>query len=144
MRETTDIHLATTDDDIAACAAVMLELRPHLAGIDFVARVRAQMDDGYELAFVRDGGAVVAVAGARLGHNLAWGRHLYVDDLVTAESARGRGHGGRLFDWLRARAAAAGCESLHLDSGVQRFPAHRLYLQKHMRISSHHFSLDLR
>jgi len=32
---------------------------------------------------------------------------------------------------------------LHLDSGVQRFSAHRFYLSKRMEISSHHFSLKL-
>ncbi|MGZ5001726.1 MAG: GNAT family N-acetyltransferase, partial [Chthoniobacterales bacterium] len=30
-----------------------------------------------------------------------------------------------------------------LDSGVQRFDAHRFYLMKRMKISSHHFSLEL-
>ncbi|MGZ5023946.1 MAG: GNAT family N-acetyltransferase, partial [Chthoniobacterales bacterium] len=32
---------------------------------------------------------------------------------------------------------------LTLDSGVQRFDAHRFYLMKRMKISSHHFVLDL-
>jgi hypothetical protein len=31
-----------------------------------------------------------------------------------------------------------------LDSGVQRFGAHRFYLRRRMDITSHHFALDLR
>jgi hypothetical protein len=42
-----------------------------------------------------------------------------------------------------AEARATGCAKLELDSGVQRFDAHRFYLRKRMIISSHHFSLEL-
>ena len=44
--------------------------------------------------------------------------------------------GGALFDWLVAEARAAGCKQLDLDSGVQRFAAHRFYLMKRMSISN--------
>jgi hypothetical protein len=36
-----------------------------------------------------------------------------------------------------------GCRALHLDSGVQRFAAHRFYLGKRMEITSRHFGLAL-
>ena len=38
-----------------------------------------------------------------------------------------------------------GCEAVHLDSGVgsDRAAAHRLYMRHHLRISSHHFQLEL-
>jgi hypothetical protein len=48
-----------------------------------------------------------------------------------------------LFDWLVAQAREHGCARLELDSGVQRFRAHRFYLMKRMEISSHHFMLKL-
>jgi GNAT superfamily N-acetyltransferase len=86
---------------------------------------------------------VRAVAGFRIAEFLAWGRILYVDDLVTASAQRSRGHGQALFDWLVARARANGCAQLHLDSGVQRFDAHRFYLRQRMSITSHHFALQL-
>jgi GNAT superfamily N-acetyltransferase len=75
---------------------------------------------------------------------LAWGRVLYVDDLVTRESARGRGYGTVLMDWLAARARELGCAQLHLDSGTQRLAAHKLYHRVGMSISAFHFSRDLR
>jgi GNAT superfamily N-acetyltransferase len=71
------------------------------------------------------------------------GRFCYVDDLVTDAAGRSLGYGGALFDWLVAESRAAGCGRLELDSGVQRFAAHRFYLAKRMIISSHHFSLEL-
>ena len=139
----TEIRDAETDDDLLACWPAMHQLRPHVDRDAFVARVREQQRTGYRLAFLRDDGDVRAVAGYRFGLNLAWGRHLYVDDLATDGAERSRGHGGALFDWLVAQARAEGCAQLHLDSGVARFDAHRFYLQKRMRISSHHFVLEL-
>jgi hypothetical protein len=46
--------------------------------------------------------------------------------------------------WLLQYARSQGCEELHLDSGVQRFGAHRFCLGLRMKISSHHFAIDLR
>ena len=138
------VRPAETDDEIAACFPVMAQLRPHLSAGEFVARVRRQMLSGYRLAFVDDAGRVAAVAGYRLSENLAWGRFLYVDDLVTDAAARSRGHGERLLAWLTAEAERHGCAELHLDSGVQRHAAHRFYLRERMDITSHHFSKRLK
>jgi GNAT superfamily N-acetyltransferase len=86
---------------------------------------------------------VQACAGFRILEYLWVGKTLYVDDLITASSARSRGHGHELFEWLEAHAREAGCAELHLDSGVQRFAAHRFYLRERMHIVAHHFALKL-
>lgn len=106
-----------------------------------------QRPDGYRLVgvFVATAQAdtpAEAAAGFRLSHNLAWGRFLYVDDLSTVPTARRRGHGRRLLDWLIAEAEHLGCDTIHLDSGVgaDRLDAHRLYLNARMRITSYHFA----
>lgn len=44
------IHLAQTDLEIESCFEVMAQLRPHLEAADFVARVRSQQREGYQLA----------------------------------------------------------------------------------------------
>lgn len=136
-----EIRNAATDDEIRACHAVMIQLRPRYTIDELVARVRRQERDGYRLAMLLDDGRVTAVAGYRLGENLAWGRHIYVDDLVTDEALRSRGHGKRLLAWLIRVAGEAGCAELHLDSGVQRFAAHRFYLANGLEITSHHFRI---
>lgn len=48
-----------------------------------------------------------------------------------------------LFEWLVKEAKAQHCQELHLDSGVQRFDAHRFYLKNQMMIRSHHFVMEL-
>ncbi|MGE5241119.1 MAG: GNAT family N-acetyltransferase [Bacteroidota bacterium] len=137
------IALAETESEIARCYPVMAELRPHLGAAEFAARVRKQQATGFELAYLEESGEIRAVAGFRYLETLAWGKILYVDDLVAAQSQRSRGYGGRLFDWLVVQAKQNGCDALHLDSGVQRFGAHRFYLTRRMDIIAHHFALKL-
>lgn len=138
------ISIAATDEQIARCFAVMAQLRPHLSEAEFVARVRRQMAGAnYALAFLETAGQVRSVAGYRVSEDLHYGRYLYVDDLVTAESSRSRGHGRRLFQWLVRQAKDQGCQVLTLDSGVQRFGAHRFYLTQRMDIVCYHFALKL-
>ena len=139
------IALATTPREISRCYYVMRALRTHLTDRkEFVEQVRRQQRSGYRLAFVEASGEVRAVAGYRCIEWLFSGRFLYVDDLVTRENDRSAGYGDRLMDWLVQEARKQKCNSLELDSGVQRFDAHRFYFRKRMKISSYHFSLPLK
>ena len=133
-----------TDEAIADCYDVMAELRPHVSRAEFLQKVRAMQADGLRLACIREGGRVVAVAGYRISSNLFCGKHLYVDDLVTAEAERSKGHGKALLAWLRALAVENDCDIFHLDSGVQRKRAHQFYLRERMELSSYHFSERLK
>jgi len=137
-------RLAANGADVLRCFPVMRQLRTHLTSEgEFVERIALQRQEGYHIAFLEEEGEVVAVAGYRFLRNLVAGRVLYVDDLVTDSASRSRGAGGRLFDWLVERAREEGCSTLELDSGVQRFDAHRFYLNRRMVISSHHLRLHL-
>jgi GNAT superfamily N-acetyltransferase len=62
---------------------------------------------------------------------------------VTDEGRRSLGYGGLLLDWLVDYCRDNGLTELHLDSGVQRFAAHRFYLHKRMEITCHHFGLKI-
>lgn len=134
-----NIRVATTDTEIAACYPVMRELRPHIAEEQFLPRVRSQENAGYRLVYVSTSNIVVAVAGFRIGENMAWGRFLYVDDLVTLAEHRSKGYGATLLSWLRQQAAKEGCAQMHLDSGTQRQQAHRFYEREGMAMASFHF-----
>ena len=137
-------RIAETDADVRACFPVMATLRTDRTDEDaFLARVRLQERTGYRLAYVAEAGRVVAVAGFRIGENLAWERFLYVDDLVTLPAARSRGHGKALLDWLAGYGRSQGCGQLHLDSGTQRTEAHRFYEREGFSASSLHFRRDL-
>jgi GNAT superfamily N-acetyltransferase len=63
--------------------------------------------------------------------------------LAVDEAVRSKGYGQELFEWLIEFAKNCDCMQLELDSGVQRFDAHRFYLRQRMSIKSHHFSLTL-
>ena len=138
------IEQVETDAAISACYDVMAELRPHVSRAGFLPVVRAMQADGLRLACVRAEGRVVAVAGYRVSTNLFYGRHLYVDDLVTADSERSKGYGKELLAWLRALAVEYDCDAFHLDSGVQRKRAHQFYLREGLELSSYHFSEQLK
>ena len=130
------------DDRAASCAAAPgpAQLRPHLTLDSFTAVYAEGHPQGLRFTAAYDDERCVGVAGWRIVATTQWLRKLYVDDLVTRDSDRSRGVGHRLLAELEERARSAGCHALDLDSGVQRFDAHRFYLRERMRIASHHSS----
>jgi GNAT superfamily N-acetyltransferase len=134
--------------ETALAFRAMRELRTSLEDeAEFVQRVNElERPEGYRLvaAFDEDPAEAAAVAGFRVGHSLAWGLHVYVDDLSTLPDARRRGHAGRLLDWVIEEARRLGCDQVHLDSAVgpERREAHRLYLNKGFVIAGHHFARE--
>ncbi len=143
MEDTVTISHAKNEDDVARCYPVIAQLRPHLNAEAFVDQALRQMADGYALLYAAVNDVIAGVAGYRILENLAWGRFLYIDDLVTDETWRSQGIGTALFEFLAEAARENGCAELHLDSGVQRFGAHRFYLANRMDITSHHFGMKL-
>ena len=131
---------AKTDFDIQNCFAVMSELRTHLQRDEFLRTVREMEKDGYCLAFIEEEDRVVAAAGYRIHSTLFMGKHLYVDDLVTSASARSKGFGELMLNWLREKARAAGCQYFRLDSGTARAQAHRFYFNQGFSIGAFSFS----
>ena len=134
--------------EAALAAAALLELRPHVGdAAALAARAEEQRAGGYRIAASFEPGEdeAAAAAGFRIHDNMAWGRHLYVDDLSTRAASRGRGHGAALMEWLIETARAEGCAQVHLDSGVgpERASAHRLYFGARLRITSYHFAREL-
>lgn len=137
------------EGETAQAGEAMLVLRPRWrtaeAVVNFIdTRLRPA---GYRLAGVFDGysDAAVSVIGFRELWSTAWGHYLYIDDMSTVETARGHGYANELLQWVIAHAQRRKCEAIHLDSGVggDRAAAHRLYMRNRLRISAHHFSLDV-
>ncbi|HEX4860248.1 MAG TPA: GNAT family N-acetyltransferase [Rhizomicrobium sp.] len=139
------VRQADTDADIRRVYPVMAELRTHIKSADeFLARVRRQQaGSGWRLIYVEDAGAPVAAAGFRLSEWLAWGKALYVDDLICLESHRGKGFAEVLMGWMEDLARAEGCAQFHLDSGTHRLAAHRFYHRLKLAITSFHFQKNL-
>jgi GNAT superfamily N-acetyltransferase len=137
------VRLTESDAQILECFSTLSQLRPHLQQETFLEQVHRQQQNGYQLAFIAVDSRVSAVAGFCISECLSRGKFLYVYDLVVDESVRSQKYGQCMFEWLVEYAKLHDCKELSLDSGVQRFDAHRFYLQQRMNISCHHFSLPL-
>ena len=113
-----DIHELRSDSEITAAFPLMSALRDRIRAETFLADVRRQQIQGYELIGAFADGRLVALAGVRRTHTLSRGEHLFVDDLVTDAQVQGVGHGSALMRWLAERAAAEGLTRIDLDSRI--------------------------
>lgn len=133
------VQIAKTEEDILKCWEVIYQLRPHLVKDKFVATVLEMIGEGYILAFIEADGKAVSAIGYRYQQYLYNGKHFYIDDLTTLAEARGYGYAGALLDHVAEEARKNNYATVTLDSGHQRFTAHRLYLNKGFDIVAHHF-----
>lgn len=109
----------------------MRELRGHLSEERWLELTAEMAPDGYRLLALEDeAGEIQALAGIRVSTNLYYGRHVWVDELVTAPGARSRGHGRMLLTHVEELAVADGCEVVGLSSGARRVDAHRFYEER--------------
>ena len=106
------------DGEITAAFPLMRQLRDRLREEAFLSEVRRQQSEGYRLYGGFEGERLVVLAGVRRTHTLSRGEHLFVDDLVTEEGARGRGHGRELLLAVANRAASEGLSRIYLDSRI--------------------------
>ena len=129
---------------IRAAWPVVAQLRPHLDADALATQLQRQMaESSFRAHVLYDAGVPRAYAGWWVHENLVYGRHLYVDDLVTDETVRSRGYGKAMLDWLKAEARRQGCARLQLDSGTFRKDAHAFYLREGLRIEAFHFGIGL-
>ncbi|MDJ1502555.1 GNAT family N-acetyltransferase [Xanthocytophaga agilis] len=138
-----EVQLAHTEKDFLKCWEVIHALRPHLTIEEYLALLTKMTQSGYSLIFIEDGDKAAAALGFRYMTMFYAGNIIYIDDLTTLPESRGKGYASTLLDYIIEKAKNEGLNGVHLDSGHQRFDAHRLYLNKGFRITCHHFQLDL-
>ena len=138
-----EIQEALEEEQMLKCFDLLKLLRPHLERDDFVDAVKRQRDEGYHLIFIEDGEGVRSVAGYRVANYLAWGKVLYIDDLITSPEARGTGFGTHLTKWLMGVAKKLGCDGIHLDTDINQHDSHRLYLNLGLKLDCLHLSMEL-
>ena len=140
-RSNMKVQLLESVNDLEAIAKVIIQLRSEYTVDTLITQIKKQQKAGYQLAYVKSDKDILGVAGFVVGEKLAWGKHIYIDDLVTNEQCRSTGVGSFLIAWFKLYCKELGCTQLHLDSGIQKFPAHRFYLRNRFNIASHHFSI---
>ena len=137
-----NVTFAISEPEIRRILPVLQQLRPDFEVETLLKQIQVQQQAGYQLAYVEsDSGDVLCVSGFTISMNLAWGKHMYIADFVSDEQHRSTGAGSRLINWLKEYAKEMGCKQMHLDSGVNRFLAHKFYLREGFHIASHHFAL---
>lgn len=136
------IETVQNDADILKCRGAIQALRPLLTDDIYTDAVKQTLADNRQIIFVEDGSPeAAAVAVFETGYNLFRGKYIYIDDLSTLPTQRGKGYAGMLLDWIAEYARKEGFNEVHLDSGVNaaRTDAHRLYLNKRFQVTSLHF-----
>lgn len=137
-----EIKLASTEEELHKIAPVMRQLRPEFKEAELIAQIKLQKEKGFQIAYIESDARVLCVAGFVFGEKLAWGKCIYIDDLVTAEDHRSQGAGAAMIDWFKHYAREQGCSQIHLDSGIHRVDAHRFYLREGFKQGSLHFALS--
>ena len=138
----TTIREAFCDADAAHCYPVMRQLRPELRDAAHLAElwsVQAR-ECGYRIFALFEGGTVRSLAGFRYARNIVHGAHLYVDDLVTDETARGTGYGAMLLERVREEARATGCGRILLDTPMGNALGQRFYFREGMLATAMRFT----
>ena len=129
-----EIKIARSEKDYLNCLEVLKHLRPHLTPESLLSLTKEMEKESYTLIYAIENGQVTSACGFRYLTTLFEGRFIYIDDLTTAPEYRGMGYAGALFDYVVDKAQSEGLNAVHLDSGHQRYDAHRLYLNKKMKI----------
>lgn len=119
---------------------VMRQLRNALGEGEFLVRLDVARQEGYRLFAASTDGTVTGAIGWRIINDLAFGKSLYVDDLVVDEALRGGGVGAALLDFARSAARREGCTTLRLTSSFARKGAHAFYERKGMTRAGYVFS----
>jgi GNAT superfamily N-acetyltransferase len=140
-----DVRIAREESEVRRCWKAYKELRPHLRSEDeLVERWRVQARECFQIAYIAEGDTVSAAAGYRFLNTLAWGKILYIDDLVAIAARHKTGLGTTLLQYLQEEARRVGCDAVHLDTGYQRHLAHLAYLRNGFRLNCHHLAWEVK
>lgn len=137
-----EIKIAT-DEEIKYCYKIMHQNKTELSEVDFINSISHQIKNGYKVLYVLDNKEIICVTGFLISQKLAGGKHLYIDDFVTNKSVKSSDAAKALLDFIKIYAKQQNCNSIHLDSSVERTEAHKFYLKENLKIDTYHFSIDL-
>ena len=138
-----EIKQATSKEDFINCFSVVVTFLPSLHLDHYLNQILQMLDETYQLIFTEEESKAVAICGYRFITLLHGGKSIYIDNLYTHPSYRGRGHATALLNHLLNEAKMNGIQSVHLDSGQQQGEAHRFYLKHEFNITSQHYLLEL-
>jgi GNAT superfamily N-acetyltransferase len=123
-----EIKRLSTPEELSAGYQVLKELRKGLSPEKFAEiRTEAERMDGYTLMGAWSDGSLAGVMGYRFQYDFVRGKHLYIDDLVTTESMRGKGVGAELLRHAERIARENQCSVLRLCAVLENEGGLRFY-----------------
>lgn len=132
-----------TEEEIKYCYEMMHQIREDLTERDFLSAISEQLKNGYKIVYVIQDEEIICIAGFTIGDKLSWGKHLFIEDFVTNKSIKSIEAAKALLDFIKIYAKQQKCNSIHLDSSIQKEEAHKFYLSQEMKIDSYHFSINI-
>jgi ribosomal protein S18 acetylase RimI-like enzyme len=145
MDENYQVKIIKTEVELQQCWDVAFLLRPHLNKNTWSAMVAEMMqNEKYTIAGIIDNDKVVAFAGYRVMTSLHSGNIIYIDDLCTLETYRGKGLASQLLSYVKGVAKADNKDAVVLDTNFNNNTAQKLYLKSGFQFVAVHLACDLR
>jgi ribosomal protein S18 acetylase RimI-like enzyme len=145
MDNTYQVKIIKTDLEIQQCWEVAFLLRPHLNKNNWSSMISEMMlNEKYCIAGIMDNDKFVAFAGYRIMTSLHSGNIIYIDDLCTLESYRGKGLASQLLRHVKAIAISNNKDAVVLDTNFNNNTAQKLYLSNGFKLVALHLACDLR
>jgi ribosomal protein S18 acetylase RimI-like enzyme len=139
------VQLFRTGPEIQQCWEVACLLRPHLDKNNWLYIVSEMMqNEKYCIAGIMDNGKVVAFAGYRRMTSLHSGNIIYIDDLCTLGSYRGKGLASHLLRHVEDEAISNNMDAVVLDTDFNNNTAQKLYLKNGFKLAALHLARNLR
>jgi ribosomal protein S18 acetylase RimI-like enzyme len=134
----------STDLEIQQCWEVVSLLRPHLNKNNWPAMISEMMlHEKYCIAGIINNDKIVAFAGYRTMTSLHSGNIIYIDDLCTLESYRGKGLASQLLKHVETIARSSNKDAVVLDTDFNNTTAQKLYLKSGFQLAALHLSSAL-
>lgn len=145
MKNTYQVKIIETELEIQQCWEVAFLLRPHLNRDNWFTMITEMMQhEKYSIAAIMDDDRFVAFAGYRNMTSLHSGNIIYIDDLCTLESHRGKGLASQLLNYVKEIALLAHKDAVVLDTDFNNNTAQKLYLKSGYKLAALHLACDLR
>ncbi len=138
-----DIKIIQDDKDIKKCFPIMQSLVNNLQKNTFLEKVKRKKSLWYNIVWLYKNDEIISLIWFRFYEYFSCGKFLIIDDFVTHEEYRNMWFGTIIFNWIIEYAKTNNCSEIQLDSNITRYKAHKFYMNMGMKITNHHFSLNI-
>ncbi len=130
--------------EMEALFPVLCQMYPNLSQDEYRQVLPERVAQGYRMiAVLDDAGTAQAVAGFWIGYRFYCKKFLQIDNMVADKNRTIKGCGKLLIDWVKKEAKAKGCERILLDTFVENYDAHRLFMREGFIARGYHYNYIL-